>query len=73
MIWSSWHAKFAQGTGNFLYNNCKPNCAQGMVTFLPSTVVLRGRERCRRRYIFRHLKVTWQGGQTSSKGWCPKH
>ncbi|MDA8056566.1 MAG: hypothetical protein M0032_01125 [Actinomycetota bacterium] len=42
LTWSAWGPTGATGTGTLMANNCRPNCAQGTVTPVPTTVTLSG-------------------------------
>jgi hypothetical protein len=70
VTWSKWGMKLAKGTGTYQVNDCTPDCADGMITPTPSTIFLTGRERCGKRFVFRHLKVLFSGRRRTSPALC---
>ena len=62
MAWSSWGKRVARGEGTYRVNDCVPSCADGTITPTPASVVLTGRQKCGKRFVFRRVKVFF-GGQ----------
>jgi hypothetical protein len=40
IMWTSWNHSTAFGVGSWGYEDCRPNCAQGTVTFYRATIAL---------------------------------
>ena len=72
MSWSKWGKKLAQGTGSYRVNDCLPSCAEGTITPTPANVVLTGRERCGRIFVFSRMKVYFAGQKRTSRPFCLK-
>jgi hypothetical protein len=70
--WSNWGKKIARGTGTYQVNNCLPSCAEGTITPTPSSIVLTGRERCGRIFVFSRMKVYFAGQKRTSRPFCIK-
>jgi hypothetical protein len=70
--WSKWGKKLARGTGTYQVNDCLPDCADGTIRPTPASIVLTGRERCGKRFVFSRLKVYFAGHKRTSVPFC-KH
>ena len=70
MTWSKWRKKRARGTGSYQVNDCLPSCAEGTITPTPAVVVLTGRTLCGKRFIFRRMKVFFDGRRRSLPPFC---
>jgi hypothetical protein len=68
--WSKWGKKIARGTGTYQVNDCVPSCADGTITPTPASLVLTGRERCGRIFIFSRMKVYFAGQKRTSRPFC---
>jgi hypothetical protein len=42
LVWVSWTATQASGTGRVWVKDCKPNCAEGKIITYPATIILSG-------------------------------
>lgn len=63
MVWTSWTASSATGTGTFWEKLCKPNCAEGNIGTYPVAVTLSAVQTSARSSWFSRLEVAWEGIQ----------
>ena len=70
VTWSKWRKKLARATGTYQVNDCLPSCAEGTITPTPAVIVLTGRKACGKRFVFRRLKVFFDGRRRGSRGFC---
>jgi hypothetical protein len=68
--WSKWGKKKAVGHGTYRVNDCLPNCAEGTITPTPTTIYLTGRMTCGGHFIFKRMKVFFNGHQRSTPAYC---
>jgi hypothetical protein len=68
--WAKWGKKLARGTGSYQVNSCIPDCADGTITPTPSSIVLTGRIRCGRIFVFNRMKVYYAGHKRTSRAFC---
>lgn len=57
--WNAWHRKKAFGRGDFYYNDCDPDCADGHFHKVRGSLKLRFRRWCSKqhKFVFKHAYI----------------
>ncbi len=67
LLWSSWTATGATGTGLVWANDCKPSCADGKLSYYQAAVTLSGvKDTTTNGALFSRVNVTYQTAHASA-------
>jgi hypothetical protein len=72
IIWSSWTATRAAGTGTVHYNDCTPNCAAGHFRTAAATLTLSKPASCKGAVVFTSLRVRAKTLSAGEGYACPR-